>query len=187
MAQGPHPWPPRGAFWPPPTPPKHSQCGPVEGAGFVPTSPNQPGHLQRLPAGLARGHCTTCGPWGQGLAQRPTPNPWRGGWLPLGQLLGSFREVPCKVLWPQLHHNGARQHTQALCLPHAPCTFLWAVFFPGLVGAARNGPLWAFGGRPAAAWAVSWKFPGNPPQHACGLGCTPMGQDSPNLRALSYR
>ena len=164
MAQGPHPWPPRGAFWPPPTPPKHSQCGPVEGAGFVPTSPNQPGHLW-LPAGLARGHCTTCGPWGQGLAQRPTPNPWRAALAAAGaapwKFPGSFPQGACGPNCTTM--AGARQHK-------FECTFLQAVFSPGLIGAARNGPFSSLGVRLAAARAVSWKFPGIFLQNACGPG-----------------
>ena len=39
------------------------------------------------------------------------------------------------------------------------------VFPPGLIGAVRNSPFSSFGVRLAAALAVSWKFPGNFPQH----------------------
>ena len=168
MAQGPHPWPPRGAFWPPPTPPKHSQCGPVEGAGFVPTQPK--------PTGAPVAACRPCKGalhhlWamGAGAGAAAHPQPMAGG---AGCRWGSFLEVsgkfPARRLWPQLHRNGARQHTQAPPLPLAPCTFLWAIFPPGLVGAARHGPLWGFGVQPPAALAVSWKFPRTPPKTLAG-------------------
>ena len=108
-------------------------------------------------------------------------------WSAAGCRSGSFLEVSWKFtaqrLQARLHHNGARQ-------PKSKGTFLLVVFSPGLIGAVRNSPFSSFGVRPAgkpAAWADYWKFPGIFPQHACGPGCTTMGQDSPNLRALSYR
>ena len=76
---------------------------------------------------------------------------------------------PANHFQAQLHHNGARW-------PKSEGTFLWAVFAPGLIGAARNGPSSSLGVRLAAARAVSWKFPGNPPQHACGPGCATVAQ-----------
>ena len=166
MAQGPHPWPPRGAFWPPPTPPKHSQCGPVEGAGFVPTSPNQPGHLW-LPAGLARGHCTTCGPWvmGAGAGAAAHPQPMAGG---AGCRWGSFLEVsgksPARCFGPNCTTMGqdSTAHTGAFL---APCTMHFPVgsFFPRVGWCSPQWPTldcWgAAGCRPGRFLEVSGKTP----------------------------
>ena len=60
----------------------------------MPTSPNyQPGH-QWLPAGLARGHCTTCGPWGQGLALEAARASLSWGWRNLDAPAATAVTVP---------------------------------------------------------------------------------------------
>ena len=133
-------------------------------------------------------HHGTCGPRGPGLgcalavgpAPRAVGGPGVHAWGPLGrsQWPAACPLAPRPQKWRH-HGKGAPQHK------HRPPPV--GVFAPLVDWCSPQQPILKFWGAAGCRPGKFLEFSGKFPQHACGPGCTTMGQDSPNLRALSCR
>ena len=119
MAQGPHPWPPRGPFWPPPPPPNTASVALLRGLASCQPAQTSPGTCSACLQALQGGTAPLVDHGGRGW--RSGPPPTHGGGA--GYRWGSFLEVsgksPARCFGPNCTTMGqGSTHRRFACPMH---------------------------------------------------------------------